>query len=77
MLAAKLGADVILTDSVHSPSCLENCMKSCQANGVEDVKIVPLTWGQYSPEMINVLPDIILGSDCFYDTKGQYPCLEL
>ncbi|XP_038064410.1 methyltransferase-like protein 23 isoform X2 [Patiria miniata] len=71
VLAAVCGARVTLTDHSRLPRCLGNCLKSCQANGVADkVDVVGLTWGEFPPEVFQ-LPgfDIILASDCFYDTK--------
>ena len=72
MLAARLGAHVTLSDACHLPHCLENCHRSCQANGLMSVEVIGLTWGQFSPEMLQLgLVDVILGSDCFYDGKGE------
>jgi len=35
---------------------------------LQQVKVVPLKWGEFSPEVINIsTPDIILGADLFYD----------
>lgn len=72
MVAARCGAKVILSDHAEAPSCLENCRRSCQANGVQDAAVLGLTWGDLSPDMI-LLPklDLILGSDVFYDPEGQ------
>ena len=72
VMAAKCGAKVILSDDSNLPKCLENCRKSCQANGLSDVEVVGITWGRFSPDVIK-LPalNIILASDCFYDTKGR------
>lgn len=65
------GASVILTDKEEYPKCLKNCQHSCDVNGQHSVKVVGITWGQFTPNLFR-LPkvDIILGSDCFYDTKG-------
>lgn len=73
MVAARCGAKVILTDLAEAPSCLENCRRSCQANGVRDMVVLGLTWGDLSPDLI-LLPklDLILGSDVFYDPEGQH-----
>lgn len=37
------------------------------------VEVIGLTWGVFSPFLINKSPpyDIILASDCFYDSKGN------
>ncbi|XP_060700508.1 methyltransferase-like protein 23 isoform X1 [Hemiscyllium ocellatum] len=70
IVAAKCGANVILSDSAELPNCLDNCRLSCQINNLEDVPVIGLTWGQISPDLV-LLPqiDIILGSDVFYDTE--------
>ncbi|XP_029015829.1 histone-arginine methyltransferase METTL23-like isoform X3 [Betta splendens] len=70
VVAAKCGAKVILSDSAKTPRCLENCRHSCEANGLHDVSVMDLTWGEISPDVIR-LPklDIILGSDVFYDPQ--------
>ncbi|XP_076459565.1 histone-arginine methyltransferase METTL23-like isoform X2 [Babylonia areolata] len=70
VVAAKCGAKVILSDCALFPHCLHNCHESVQANQLTDVTIIPLTWGLVTPHLLQ-LPavDIILGSDCFYDTK--------
>ncbi|MFT7797706.1 methyltransferase-like protein 23 isoform X1 [Arapaima gigas] len=70
ILAAKCGADVILSDSAELPHCLANCRRSCEANELHRVPVVGITWGQVSPELLH-LPalDLILGSDVFYEPK--------
>ena len=75
VVAAKCGAQVILSDSALFPKCLDNCHESCHANDLTDVKVIPLTWGLITPTLLQ-LPavDFILGSDCFYDTKGGNVC---
>ncbi|XP_046350826.1 probable methyltransferase-like protein 23 [Haliotis rufescens] len=70
ILAAKCGGIVSLSDSANYPRCLDNCRKSCEANGLRGVSIHGLTWGEFSPALLQLPPqDIILGSDCFYSTK--------
>lgn len=70
VVAVKCGAQVTLSDSALYPECLENCHRSCKANDVADINIVPITWGVFGPQLLQLPPaDIILGSDCFYDTK--------
>ena len=72
IVAAKLGAKVTLSDSEDLPLCLEQAKQSCAVNELGDVAVIGITWGVYSPQLLNLSPvDIILGSDCFYDTKGQ------
>ena len=72
IVTAKLGAKVTLSDSEDLPLCLEQAKQSCAVNKLGDVVVIGITWGVYSPQLLNLSPvDIILGSDCFYDTKGQ------
>ncbi|KAL3053171.1 hypothetical protein OYC64_005663 [Pagothenia borchgrevinki] len=70
VVAARCGAKVILSDNAEKPLCLENCRRSCAANGLHDISVLPLTWGEVSPELTQ-LPqlDIILGSDVFYEPR--------
>ena len=71
ILAAKCGGDVTLSDSEDFPHCLENCRKSCQANGLPDIPVIGITWGRFNDVLLHLSPvDVILGSDCFYDSKG-------
>lgn len=70
ILAAKCGGNVTLSDSEDLPYCLENCRKSCQANGLLDIPVIGITWGRFNEALLDLPPvDIILGSDCFYDSK--------
>ena len=73
VVAARCGAKVILSDSAKTPVCLENCRRSCDANGLPDVPVLGLTWGEISPDLA-LLPelDIILGSDVFYEPQGWF-----
>lgn len=75
MVAARCGAKVILSDGAAASLCLENCRRSCEANGLlRAVGVVSLTWGEVSPELL-LLPrlDVILGSDVFYEPRGEFP----
>ncbi|XP_013384377.1 methyltransferase-like protein 23 isoform X2 [Lingula anatina] len=71
LVAALCGAaDVTLSDNSEFSNCLENCAKSRDANGAKNVHIVGITWGQFSPSLLQLKQvDIVLASDCFYDTK--------
>ncbi|KAG7266465.1 hypothetical protein CRUP_029424 [Coryphaenoides rupestris] len=66
----RCGCKVLLSDSARLPLCLENCRRSCAANGLETVRVLGLTWGEVSPDLV-LLPalDIILGSDVFYEPE--------
>ncbi|XP_063315056.1 histone-arginine methyltransferase METTL23 [Pelobates fuscus] len=70
VVAAKCGAKVILSDSAELPQCLQNCLRSCEQNNIAGIPIIGLTWGEISPDLLD-LPniDIILGSDVFYEPK--------
>ena len=68
------------------PRLLDNLRKSCELNGltIDDqkegstssnrdngVRIMAISWGVFSPNLIKLEPqDVVLASDCFYDTKG-------
>ncbi|CAG2209587.1 METTL23 [Mytilus edulis] len=70
IVAAKCEATVILSDSSEYPQCLADCAASCEANNLSNIPVVGIKWGQFTPELLNLQPvDIILGSDCFFDTK--------
>lgn len=70
VVAARCGAEVVLSDSADKPACLENCRRSCEANGLRDVVVVGISWGEVSPDLL-LLPklDVVLGSDVFYDPQ--------
>uniref|UniRef100_A0A8C5MQT9 Methyltransferase 23, arginine n=1 Tax=Leptobrachium leishanense TaxID=445787 RepID=A0A8C5MQT9_9ANUR len=70
VVAAKCNAKVILSDSADMPRCLQNCHRSCEQNNIAGVPVIGLTWGEISPDLLD-LPciDIILGSDVFYEPK--------
>ncbi|XP_019499823.1 PREDICTED: methyltransferase-like protein 23 isoform X3 [Hipposideros armiger] len=70
IVAAKCGAEVILSDSSELPHCLEICRQSCQMNALPQVPVVGLTWGHVSQDLL-ALPsqDIILASDVFFEPE--------
>ena len=72
VVAARCGARVVLSDGARRPLCLENCRRSCAANGLEGVPVLGLSWGEISPALVS-LPalDVILGSDVFYEPEGE------
>lgn len=71
VVAAKCGAQVILSDSAEIPLCLENCRRTCSTNDLAAVRVVGLTWGEISPDLVLLPPvDVILGSDVFYEPEG-------
>lgn len=78
LLAAKLGSQVILTDSLQLPHCLENCREGIQLNNLkETVSVVPLTWGSFTSSTLKLrgAVDLILGSDLFFDPEVFEPLL--
>ncbi|CAL8273884.1 unnamed protein product [Lota lota] len=70
VVAARCGSSVILSDSARLPLSMENCRRSCAANGLEGVRVLGLTWGEISPDLVFVPAlDVILGSDVFYEPE--------
>nr|XP_026653858.1 methyltransferase-like protein 23 isoform X2 [Zonotrichia albicollis] len=70
VVAARCGAQVILSDSEELPQCLQSCRSSCLMNRLPHVPVLGLTWGRVSPELLSLAPiDVILGSDVFFDPK--------
>ncbi len=73
VMAAKCGAQVTLSDreGERSTHLLENLRRACAINGLSDVKLEAISWGIFSPTVLQMEPpDVILASDCFYDSKG-------
>uniref|UniRef100_M3YPR3 Histone-arginine methyltransferase METTL23 n=2 Tax=Mustela putorius furo TaxID=9669 RepID=M3YPR3_MUSPF len=70
IMAAKCGAEVILSDSSELPHCLEICRQSCEMNDLPQVRVIGLTWGHVSQDLL-ALPsqDIILASDVFFEPE--------
>jgi len=67
LVAAQLGARVVVTDCARAPQLLENCRRALDLNGVQ-ARVLGLSWGLVSPELLSLPPlDFILGSDVFYD----------
>ncbi|XP_047614310.1 histone-arginine methyltransferase METTL23 isoform X2 [Phacochoerus africanus] len=70
IVAAKCGAEVILSDSAELPHCLEICQRSCQMNNLPQVQVIGLTWGHVSQALLALPPqDIILASDVFFEPE--------
>ncbi|XP_037084518.1 methyltransferase-like protein 23 [Pollicipes pollicipes] len=67
IVAAKLGAAVVVTDCARAPQLLANCERALELNGVS-ARALGLSWGLVSPELLQLPPlDFVLGSDVFYD----------
>ncbi|XP_043441610.1 methyltransferase-like protein 23 isoform X2 [Prionailurus bengalensis] len=70
IVAAKCGAEVILSDSSELPHCLEMCRQSLEMNNLPRVRVVGLTWGHVCPDLLALPPqDIILASDVFFEPE--------
>ncbi|CAH9105826.1 unnamed protein product [Cuscuta europaea] len=69
LVAAKLGADVTLTDDSNRPEVLANMRRQCDLNNVK-CKIMGLTWGQWDSNVFDLHPNIILGADVLYDANA-------
>ncbi|MCO5573617.1 hypothetical protein L7F22_053728 [Adiantum nelumboides] len=69
IVAAKVGAHVILTDlENNSKQVFENLSKNCEQNAV-DCKILALTWGDWDSSMLDLNPGIVLGADVLYSAS--------
>ena len=72
VVAARGGAHVTLSDHEGNPQLLENLRHTCTINGVSGVEVMAISWGVFSPTLLQLEPqDVILASDCFYDSKGK------
>ncbi|XP_062976432.1 histone-arginine methyltransferase METTL23 isoform X5 [Elgaria multicarinata webbii] len=70
IVAAKCGAEMILSDNAEFPQCLDNCQRSCQMNNLSGVYVTGLTWGHVSPTLLALPPvDIVLASDVFFEPE--------
>lgn len=70
ILAAKLGARVVLTDRDALP-VLENLRQNCKRNGVS-CKVCALAWGTVTESMEAVRAegvDLVMGADCVYSRE--------
>lgn len=67
LVAAKLGAQTILTDVKNA---LENCRRQCELNQLNGIKVVELAWGNFDSIFDIPQADVVLAADCFYDPKG-------
>lgn len=63
---------MIVSDHEGKPHLLDNLRLSCQLNGVDGVGVRGVTWGVFSPAVLELEPpDVILASDCFYCSSGE------
>ncbi|XP_027178364.1 methyltransferase-like protein 23 isoform X1 [Coffea eugenioides] len=69
IVAAKVGADVTLTDDSNRPEVLDNMRRECELNNVT-CKVLGLTWGVWDEPIFTLCPNIILGADVLYETSA-------
>ncbi|URD75165.1 Putative methyltransferase [Musa troglodytarum] len=67
LVAAKVGANVILTDNSYQAEVLDNMKRICDFNKL-NCEILGLTWGEWDEPMFNLHPQIVLGADVLYDS---------
>ncbi|KAK9074790.1 hypothetical protein SSX86_003108 [Deinandra increscens subsp. villosa] len=69
LVAAKVGADVILTDDSDRLEVLDNMRKVCELNNIK-CQVMGLTWGVWDKSIYSLRPQIILGADVLYDSSA-------
>nr|GMC57440.1 methyltransferase-like protein 23 isoform X1 [Ipomoea batatas]GMC67722.1 methyltransferase-like protein 23 isoform X1 [Ipomoea batatas] len=69
LVAAKVGADVTLTDDANRPEVLAHMRRQCDLNNLK-CKIMGLTWGLWDSNVFDLHPNIILGADVLYDANA-------
>ncbi|KAH6814441.1 putative methyltransferase family protein [Perilla frutescens var. frutescens] len=69
LVAAKVGADVTLTDDLNKAEVLDNMRRVCNINDLK-CRVLGLTWGVWDAPIFTLHPNIILGADVLYDTSA-------
>lgn len=69
LVAAKVGADVTLTDDSNKLEVLENIRRVCDLNRLS-CKAVGLTWGVWNEQIFDLHPQLLLGADVLYDASA-------
>ncbi|RWS26258.1 methyltransferase-like protein 23 isoform X1 [Leptotrombidium deliense] len=77
IVAAKIGAKVILTDAHQNEDCFRVCKHNVTLNDLSIgnevdscVRIMQLTWAYFTEDMYRLKHvNFIIASDCFYDQK--------
>ncbi|XP_057780879.1 uncharacterized protein LOC130999367 isoform X2 [Salvia miltiorrhiza] len=69
LVAAKVGADVTLTDDLSKAEVLSNMRRVCNINDLK-CKVLGVTWGVFEAPIFTLHPKIILGADVLYDTSA-------
>ncbi|KFK38020.1 hypothetical protein AALP_AA3G059700 [Arabis alpina] len=69
LVAAKVGANVTLTDDSRKAEVLENMRRVCELNKL-NCNVMGLTWGVWDAPIVDLRPNIILGADVLYDSNA-------
>ncbi|XP_076939398.1 uncharacterized protein LOC143608097 isoform X1 [Bidens hawaiensis] len=69
LVAAKIGANVILTDDSDKLEVLDNMRRVCELNNIK-CEIMGLTWGVWDESIFSLQPQVILGADVLYDSSA-------
>ncbi|CAH8255927.1 unnamed protein product [Arabidopsis lyrata] len=69
LVAAKVGANVTLTDDASKPEVLDNMRRVCELNKL-NCNVMGLTWGVWDAPIFDLRPNIILGADVLYDSSA-------
>ncbi|KAK4261698.1 hypothetical protein QN277_004658 [Acacia crassicarpa] len=69
LVAAKVGADVTLTDDSSRLEVLDNMRKVCDLNKLK-CNVLGLTWGVWDSSIFNLQAKVILGADVLYDSNA-------
>ncbi|XP_055851478.1 histone-arginine methyltransferase METTL23 [Episyrphus balteatus] len=71
ILAAKCGAQVVLSDNCILPKSLAHIRRACLANNLvpgQSIDVIGLSWGLLLNSVFNLGSlDLIIAADCFYD----------
>ncbi|KAF3617011.1 hypothetical protein BC332_03262 [Capsicum chinense] len=67
LVAAKVGAEVTLTDDSNRSEVLIHMRRQCDLNNIK-CKIHGLTWGVWDTHTFSLCPNIILGADVLYES---------
>lgn len=69
LVAAKVGADVTLTDESNRLEVLDNMKRVIELNKLQ-CSVLGLTWGVWDASTFSLQPKFILGADVLYDAKA-------
>ncbi|PWA97468.1 hypothetical protein CTI12_AA007270 [Artemisia annua] len=69
LVAAKVGANVVLTDDADRSEVLDNMRRVCELNNVK-CEVMGLTWGVWDESFFSLQPQVILGADVLYDSSA-------